>query len=119
MLAKKIIPRKVTKSKIKLWKSGKEGFVKEIATLFESVRGTKVVYNSPLLERGYHARCDACLIQEQGYSCNRLTDYPGPYEFEGGCMDCKHMCGKTPIHIGVRNYCGDHAYMMSKKLEAN
>jgi hypothetical protein len=114
-----MIEPKVTKSRITVWRlsgKGEEGFIRETATLYERVIGSDVVYDDPLPEKNYRAKCDVCLAQEQGYSCERLTVAPGPYELEGGCMDCEHHCNKTPIHIGIRNYCADHIYLLNRKM---
>jgi hypothetical protein len=111
-----MIQPRVTKSRVKMWRLGKDGFVSENATLLESVLGSKIVYDNPIPEKDYHARCDVCLVQEQGYACDRIAEAPGPYEYEGGCMDCKYMCRKSPIHIGVRNYCSEHVHILNRKL---
>ena len=114
-----MIEPKVTKSRIKVWRlsaKGPEGFVKENATLYESILGSRVVYDNPLPEKNYDAKCDICLVQEQGFACDRVHDAPGPYEFEGGCMDCKYRCNKPPIHIGIRNYCKGHIHILNAKM---
>ena len=111
-----MIEPKVKKSRAKIWRLGKDGFVKEDVTLLERIIGTQVVYDRPLVEKDYRARCDVCLAQEQGYACSRIVEAPGPYELEGGCMDCNQLCGRPPIYIGVRNYCSRHMHIMNKKL---
>jgi hypothetical protein len=104
--------------RVTVWRLGKDGFEETTATLTEWTNGTEVTYDPKfqLIEKEYRARCDVCLIQLQGYACPAIKDRPGPYEEEGGCMDCQYMCRKSPVHIGVRNYCEEHMKLMNKKL---
>jgi len=105
-------------SRAKIWRLGKDGYELATALLVEYKTGSILTYDSKyaLPDKDYRAKCDVCVAREQGYACDRIVDSPGPYEFEGGCMDCKYRCGKPPIHIGVRNYCKEHMYIMNAKL---
>ena len=113
-----MINKPPTLSKVKVWRLGKDGFEETSAVLCEWQFGNEIIYDAKyqLPEKDYRPKCDVCLAQEQGYGCQENRDRPGPYEEEGGCMDCKFMCGKPPVHIGVRNYCEGHMHIMNKKL---
>jgi len=105
-------------SSVTIWRLGRNGFEQVKAVLCERKYGNEVIYDAKyqLEEKDYRPKCQVCLAQEQGYGCQEMLARPGPYEEEGGCMDCKFMCGKTPVHIGVRNYCEKHMPIMNKKL---
>lgn len=111
-----MIEPKIIKSRVKIWRLAKDGFASEQATLYEGHGGTRLVYDNPLTIKDYSPKCDVCIVQEQGYACERLIEAPGLYEFEGGCMDCRYRCNRPPVHIGIRNYCKDHVSIMNKKL---
>jgi len=98
---------------------GKDGYERATGILTETADISSVPnYDAKfkLADKNYDPKCDVCIAQEQGYGCSRIIEDPGPYEYEGGCMDCKHICGKPPIHIGVRNYCQEHMHILNKKL---
>jgi len=113
-----MIAKPPTLSKIKVWRLGKDGFEETTAILCECCTGNEVIYDTKfqLVESDYRPKCQVCLAQEQGYGCQEMLARPGPYEYEGGCMDCKFQCGQTPVHIGVRNYCEKHFPIMARKL---
>jgi hypothetical protein len=114
-----MIEPKAIKSRITVWRLDKHsvyGFVKERATLIEGRIGNEIIYDNPIPEKSYNPKCDVCLAQEQGYSCERLVQEPGTFESQGGCMDCQWLCRKPPVHIGIRNYCPDHLHILNKKI---
>ena len=110
--------KEIVWERVKVWRLGKDGFEETTAKIGKKTIGTELVYDPKfqLEDKNYHSQCNVCLIQLQGYACQEMIDRPGAYEEEGGCKACKYMCGKPPVHIGVRNYCSEHMPIMNLKL---
>lgn len=113
-----MIPKPIVWRRVTVWRLNKDGFEETTAKIGEGPIGTQLTYDDKfkLNEKDYRAKCDVCLAQQQGFGCSRISDAPGPYEYEGGCMDCKDICGRPPVYIGTRNYCLDHIHILNRKL---